>query len=339
MNSNYYSGKVIDKYANILLVVHDIIGDTDSAKDILSDLKTAFKVFTKNTQYYPLIYDTKFGGVTSSASQSGDTGADFGSGYYNDHHFHYGYFVHAAAVVGYVDKQLGGSWADDNKDWVNSLIRDVANPSEDDTYFPVSRMFDWFAGHSWAAGLFASGDGRNEESTSEDYHFSYGMKLWGSVIGDSSMEGRGDLMLSVMNRAMNKYFYYSDDNDVAPSEMVPNKVTGILYDNKIAFTTFFGDGDEYPQYVHGIHMLPMDAGAASIRGEEYVKQEWEETIASFVDSLTDGWAGILRLNQALFDPESSYKFFSSDDFSSTYLDNGQSRTWSLAFSGGLYNST
>ena len=57
------------------------------------------------------MYDTKFGGVTSTAAQNGDTGADFGAPYYNDHHFHYGYYVHAAAVVGYVDKKYGGIWA------------------------------------------------------------------------------------------------------------------------------------------------------------------------------------------------------------------------------------
>lgn len=339
MDSTYFSGKVLDKYAQILLVVHEILGDDDYSKGVLDDIKDAFKVFTDNKQYYPFMYDTKFGGVTSTASQDGDTGADFGSAYYNDHHFHYGYFIHAAAVVGYIDSKYDGSWAEDNKEWVNNLIRDVANPSEDDSYFPVSRMFDWFAGHSWASGLFASGDGRNEESSSEDYHFSYGMKLWGKVVGDSSMESRGDLMLAVQNRAMNKYFYFKDDNDVVPKEMIPNKVSGILFDNKVAFTTYFGGANEYPQYVHGIHMIPLTAATALIRGADYVKQEWTETVANFVDKVTDGWAGILRLNQALFDPKSAYEFFSSDDFKSTYLDNGQSRTWSLAFAGGVLNSS
>lgn len=339
MDSNYFSGKVLDKYANILLVVNDILQDKDSAKDILADLKSAFEVFTSNTQFYPLMYDTKFKGITSTASQNGDTGADFGSGYYNDHHFHNGYFVHAAAVIGYVDSKLGGTWAQDNKEWVNSLIRDVANPSESDSYFPVSRMFDWYAGHSWAGGLFASGDGRNEESSSEDYHFSYGMKLWGKVIGDQAMQSRGDLMLAIMNRAMNDYFLYSDNNDVVPQEMIPNKISGIFFDNKIAFTTYFGDADTFPQYVHGIHMIPMTAASALIRGTDYVNQEWNTCITKFVDNLSDGWAGIIRLNQALIDPQSSYEFFSSSDFKSTYLDNGQSRTWSLAFSGGIANSS
>lgn len=339
VDSTYSSGKLLDKYAYILLIVNDVLKDEDVAKSTLQAMKDAFQPFFDNTQYYPFMYDTRYGGVTSTASQNGDTGADYGASYYNDHHFHYGYYVHAAAIVGYVDKKLGGTWAEDNKDWVNALIRDVANPSEDDTYFPVSRMFDWFSGHSWAGGLFASGDGKNEESSSEDYNFAYGMKMWGSVIGDGAMESRGDLMLSIMARAMNMYFYYSDDNTVQPALYIPNKVSGILFENKIAYTTYFGSPDKNPEYVHGIHMLPISPASSLIRGPTFVQQEWEEQISKFVGDVNSGWLGILKLNQALYDAKSSYEFFSSDNWNQNYLDNGQSRTWSLAFSGGIANSS
>ncbi|ODV84807.1 glycoside hydrolase family 81 protein [[Candida] arabinofermentans NRRL YB-2248] len=335
-DSNYYSGKVLDKYAQILLVVSDIIGDDDVTTSTLSALKTAFEEFTNNEQYYPLMYDTRYKGVTSTASQSGDTGADFGSATYNDHHFHYGYFIHAAAVVGYVDANNGGTWASDNKDWVNSLVRDVINPSSDDSYFPVSRMFDWFNGHSWASGLTSAGDGLNQESSSEDYHCYYGMKLWGSVIGDSSMEHRGDLMLSIMKRSMNYYYYFHDDNTVEPSEIIGNKVAGILFQNKITYTTYFGTNTEY---IHGIHMLPITAASGLIREESFVKEEWTSKLSSIIDSVSSGWTGILRLNQALYDPTSSYSFFSGSSWSDDYLDDGQSRTWSLAFSAGIMNSS
>jgi endo-1,3(4)-beta-glucanase len=32
------------------------------------------------------------------------------------------------------------------------LIRDYANPATD-SYYPVTRMKDWYAGHSWASGI------------------------------------------------------------------------------------------------------------------------------------------------------------------------------------------
>ncbi|RCK56540.1 Endo-1,3(4)-beta-glucanase 1 [Candida viswanathii] len=335
MNSNYFSGKVIDKYAQILLVVSEIIQDEEVTQDALDAMKDAFDTFLNNEQYYPLMYDTKFGGVTSTSAQKGDTGADFGAAYYNDHDFHYGYFIHAAAVVGYVDKKLNGTWAEDNKHWVNSLVRDTSNPSTDDTYFPVSRMFDWYSGHSWATGLFNTY--KNIESSSESLHHAAALKLWGKVIGDHSLEARGGLMLAIMVRSYNDYFYYKSDNTVEPEEILPNKVSGIFFENKVDYTTFFGAPDEYPQYVHGIHMLPITPSTALARIPSYVQEEWDDQVVTFIDNVTDGWLGILRLNQALIDARSSYEFFASDDWTDNYLDNGQSRTWSLAFSG-IYNS-
>lgn len=335
--NTYYLGKVLDKYAYILLTVSDIIQDESVTRTTLENMKTAFNMLLENTQYYPLLYDTKFGGIISSGDLASTySGYDFGATYYNDHHFHYGYIIHAAAAIGYVDAKLGGTWAQENKAWVNALVRDVANPSDADKYFPVSRMFDWFHGHSWASGLFENSNGKNEESSSEDYNFAYAMKLWGSVIGDKSMEYRGGLMIAIMKRSMNDYYLYSNDNSVEPSEILGNKVAGILFDNIIDYTTYFGTNTEYK---NGIHMLPITPASSCIRGPTFVEEEWNEKLSGLVDTLQNGWGGILRLNQALFDPLSSYSFFSQDSFdSNVYLDNGMSRTWALAFSGGIANS-
>jgi endo-1,3(4)-beta-glucanase len=50
---------------------------------------------------------------------------------------------------------------------VIELIRDIANPSSSDTYFPVTRHKDWFIGHSWAQGFSQIADGKDQESSSE----------------------------------------------------------------------------------------------------------------------------------------------------------------------------
>ncbi len=70
------------------------------------------------------------------------------------------------------------------------LVRDIANPSTRDQYFPVWRCFDWFHGHSWAHGLFDTLDGKDQESSSEDTMHAYALKMWGSVSGDKNMEAR-----------------------------------------------------------------------------------------------------------------------------------------------------
>jgi len=196
LNSQYFAGKALAKYAEICLVANDILKDSTLTTTCLSKLKSAFSRFSSNQQPAPLCYDFVWRGLISTAGLS-DPGADFGNTYYNDHHYHYGYFVHTAAIIGHLDS----AWlTQSNVDYVNSLVRDVANPSSSDPYYPVFRSFDWFVGHSWSKGLFSSADGKDEESGSEDYNFAYGMKLWGIVTKNSAMHARANLMLAVMKR-------------------------------------------------------------------------------------------------------------------------------------------
>ena len=188
LDSMYFSGKGLAKFAFIIYTVHDIANNSSLAASGLAALKTEFNRFVQNQQQYPLVYDDNWKGVVSSAGYS-NPGADFGNTYYNDHHFHYGYFVYTAAVIGYLDP----SWLNQgtNKAWVQMLVEDFANSWPGD-YFPFSRSFDWYHGHSWAKGLYESGDGKDEESSSEDTFASYAIKMWGHVIQDANMEARGN---------------------------------------------------------------------------------------------------------------------------------------------------
>ena len=244
LNSMYYSGKALSKFATLVWTVADLLNDPGLAAAGLANLKVAFANFVDQKQPYPLVYDTAWGGVVSSASYlTGDSGVDFGNSYYNDHHFHYGYHVHAASIIGALDP----TWLAANKDYVNTLVRDYSNPSSQDTYFPFSRSFDWFHGHSWAKGLFESGDGKDQESTSEDAMAAYALKMWGKTIGDTSMEARGNMMLSIQARSFQNYFLMESNNVNQPSNFIGNKVTGILFENKIDHTTYFGANLEYIQ--------------------------------------------------------------------------------------------
>ncbi|AGO13667.1 AaceriAGL208Cp [[Ashbya] aceris (nom. inval.)] len=335
--NTYFTGKMIDKFAYILLVVSDIIGHDEITHESLDNLKTAFELLLKNKQTFPLYYDTKFSGIVSSADWKDYHGqADFGATYYNDHHFHYGYLIHTAAVIAYIDSKLGGSWGKTNKAWVNALIRDVANPSQQDNYFPVFRSFDWYHGHSFASGLFENPNGRNQESSSEDYNFAYAMKMWGRAIGDLKMELRADIILAIMRESINKYYLYSEEDTIWPETIAKNKVPGLLFENSITYTTFFGNNTEY---IHGINMLPITPVSGLIRKPNFVKEEWNEKISPILEKLESGWKGVVMLNQALYDPKESYNFFAAEGFDSEkYLDGGMSRTWALAFSGGLANT-
>lgn len=79
-----------------------MLDDKGLAQSGLDKLKAAFAVFIENRQQYPLVYETAWSGLVSTASYvTGDAGADFGNTFYNDHHFHYGYFIYAAAIIGH----------------------------------------------------------------------------------------------------------------------------------------------------------------------------------------------------------------------------------------------
>jgi endo-1,3(4)-beta-glucanase len=310
--------------------INDLLKDSATAQAGLSNLKDCFAVFINNTQDFPLVHETAWGGIVSSASYStGDSGADFGNTYYNDHHFHYGYFIYAASIIGYLDPD----WLTTNKAYINALARDVANPSTLDTYFPVSRNFDWYNGHSWAHGLYETFDGKDEESSSEDSMHAYALKMWGRTIGDANLEARGNLQLAVTARALQNYFLYTSGNTIEPAQFIGNKVSGILFENKIDHTTYFGTNIEY---IQGIHMIPLLPSSTLTRTTEFVSEEWATYFDNGrVDAIVGGWKGILYANYAIIDPDTSYNFFAQSGFDASWLDGGASRTWYMAFAAGL----
>ncbi|KAF2400691.1 endo-1,3-beta-glucanase Engl1 [Trichodelitschia bisporula] len=330
LDSMYFSGKGLGKFAMMAYAVGEMAGEMGLAAKVLEKLKRAFAVFVENKQPHPLVYDTTWKGVVSSAGCGGDCGTDFGNTWYNDHHFHYGYFVYTAAVIGHFDPQ----WLQDarNRNWVNMLVRDFANPVAD-AQFPFSRSFDWFHGHSWAKGIFESADGKDQESTSEDVFASYALKMWGAISGDRNMEARGNLMLAVQARTFPTYFLMEDSNTVQPRQIVGNKVTGILFENKVDHATYFGMN---PEYIQGIHMIPLSTPSAMIRSATFVREEWEAYFSNRrADCVEGGWRGILYANLAAVDAKAAFSFFDQPGFDAGWLDGGASRTWYLAYCAAL----
>jgi len=212
------------------------------------------------------------------------------------------------------------------------LVRDYANPVANDAYFPFSRSFDWFHGHSWAQGLFTSGDGKDQESTSEDVFASYALKMWGHVLGDAALEARGNLMLAVQARSLHNYFLMESDNTVQPPEFINNRADGILFENKIDHTTYFGGNIEF---IEGIHMLPLSPASAYTRRATFVREEWDQYFSTYAATVGGGWRGVLYANLALVDAKASWAFFAQDGFQNEWLDGGASRTWYLALAAGL----
>ncbi|KAG8856156.1 hypothetical protein FRB91_001161 [Serendipita sp. 411] len=330
LDSMYFSGKALDKYACLCWVICSVVCDVELAKRLLSKLKEAFARFANNQQQFPLVYDSVWGGVVSSGMyQTGNLLQDFGNGCYNDHHFHYGYFIHTAALIAKMDQRLnnGDEWYQQNKDYINMLIRDAANADPSDKHFPLSRCFDWFHGHSWAKGLFESWDSKDQESTSEDAYFSYSLKLWGNISCNPQLERLASLMLGIQRRVFRSYFLMEQSNKNQPANFIKNKVTGILFENKVDHTTYFGNDI---RFIQGIHMIPVSQISCYIRSQEFVAEEWERYFSE--DHLTgdDGWKGILYSNLSIIDASRAWDFFARPDFQTKWLDQGATRSWYLA---------
>lgn len=267
LDSMYFSGKGLGKFAMMLYLLHSLVpAPPELTTKVLNKLKECFAVFVENKQINPLVYEKGWRGVVSTAGLK-DAGADFGNGYYNDHHFHYGYFVYAASVIGTVDPNWLEENSGKNKNWVQMLVRDFANPVND-AEFPFSRSFDWYHGHSWAKGLFESGDGKDEESTSEDSFASYALKMWGRTINDVNLEARGNLMLAIQQRVFQTYFLMEESNTTQPEQIRGNKVTGITFENKVDHATYFGMN---PEFIQGIHMIPLNPCSTLIRTRTFGK--------------------------------------------------------------------
>lgn len=186
--SYYFSGKGFQKIGSLCLLLEDFYGTKHRYTQLCSDiLVKGFRCFyipgEPDCSGAPIgsYYESEWGGIASKEG-FGDSGcrtADFGNACYNDHHFHFGYFVVAAAML----VKLRPEYASDVAftSYVETLIRDATNPSIEDSFFPAFRSFDWFDLHSWSRGVVPSPDGKDQESTSEELNLLYGIQLWGRV--------------------------------------------------------------------------------------------------------------------------------------------------------------
>lgn len=135
-----------------------------------------------------------------------------------------------------------------------------------------------------------------------------------------------------MARSLQHYFLYQDDNTIQPANFIGNKVAGILFENKVDHTTFFGNEIEA---IQGIHMIPILPVTTVARTTKFVKEEWDAFFSNGrVDKIDNSWKSILLGSYATTAPKEVYEVLSGKTFDSKWLDGGISLTWLLAYSAG-----
>ncbi|CAI5486577.1 unnamed protein product, partial [Closterium sp. Naga37s-1] len=302
--STYFFGKAAARAARLALIAEQV-HDDGSLAAVLPPLRAALTAWLDGT--FPgnrLLYDPTWGGVVSEAG-SRDKGADFGLGMYNDHHFHYGYFVYAAATVAKFDPMWGNRY----RAQLAALVADYMSVNRT-ALFPRLRHFDAYALHSWASGLFDFADGRNQESFSEAANAYYAA----FTFGDLPLATLGATLAAVESVAAQVLMQVP----VAGSSSSPtpslspayepvfadaNRMLGMVWSTKRDAGLWFAAPAELDKRV-GIQVLPVTPFLAHLFPDRaYARQlvEWAQPVLSG-SGVTDEWRGFAWALQALYDP-------------------------------------
>ena len=302
----YWLGKQLGKWASLLGLAEQL-GDAPAAAECERRLKTSLENFltatvdgrAKKPGEGVFAYDPRWGTLIGYP-------ASFGSDVeLNDHHFHYGYFLRAAGVLGRRDPVWIARW----RPMVDLLVRDIASGDRTDPLFPYLRCFDPYAGHSWASGHGRFGDGNNQESSSESINAWYGLLLLAEATGDARLRDRAAWLLATEVAAIEDYWFDVQGDLFPPS--YPIEVVTMVWGGKGANATWF---DANPQSLHGINFLPLTPGSLYLgRYPDYARRNHAGLVKSLsafrakqakgpaTDAPFNHWADILWMQQATFD--------------------------------------
>ncbi|KAJ1893271.1 hypothetical protein LPJ81_005400, partial [Coemansia sp. IMI 209127] len=290
----YFFGKGVARLARLYQIAQEV-GDTPTATSLGTQLVNYLKPWlATQTNSDPLLHDTTWGGICSTQGLVSSSD-DFGQGWYNDHHFHYGYFAYASAILAKHDITAFAPL----KEPMLQLLRDYANPSYADTSFPFMRHFDPYDGHSWAAGLFPFGDDRNQESTGEAINAYYGAYLLATALGLDDVANFYEIILNMEATSARRY-WHPMRAQAAKIYMAPfiHNVVGIVWGSKVDYLTFFGAN---PEYIYGIQMMPFTPANTLLLDDAWVKEAWCPDGSTCADGMklaaqsanNDGWAQFL----------------------------------------------
>jgi len=243
-----------------------------------------------------LRYDGSWGGIVSQHGIE-DAGADYGNGWYNDHHFHYGYFIYAAAVIGKGNPQ----WLQSHMAQLMPMVRDIANPVRD-SRFPQARNKDWFDGHSWASGLFPFGDAKNQESSSESINGYYGVYLLGVALNDPQFTFWGQMLMATELRSIHKYWQITSDNPIYDAPFNQNGAVGVLWASKVDYATFFGNN---VAYIHGIQYMPITPYSEEVLRSNWIQEDYPIS-SQGIQIGADDWNGFIYCAHAVIAPSTAW---------------------------------
>lgn len=300
----YYHGKKLNRAAQIVAAAKSV-GDEESANKVLNKLEENLTEWFTYSGTHDKNYFTYLGegvGVLLGFPTSFNAVDQF-----NDHHFHYGYFIEAAASVGLYDKE----WLNNYKDVVKQLIYDIASPYRNQSdcvadcgnAYPYLRSFSPYEGHSWASGYEDERTGNNQESTSEAINAWAGIILFGEVTGDTEIRDLGIYLYTTEVAAADNYWFNIDKDiyNIENSKYEP-PMASMVWGGKVDYATWFGQ-----QYTQGIQICPMQSWSFYLLngGKDYIKNfyNYDKNSTPAQGGSTSAWNDMWAAYYALADPE------------------------------------
>jgi endoglucanase Acf2 len=225
----------------------------------------------------------------------------------NDHHFHWGYFIHAASFV----EQFQPGWAAQWGGMVQRLVRDAASHRRDDPWVPYLRNFSPYAGHSWANGFATFPQGNDQESTSESMQFNSALIHWGSVTGNDSIRDLGIYLYTTEQSAVEEYWFDRHQRNFGPNQpyQLVSRVWGNSYDNGTFWTSDIAAS-------YGIELYPIHGGSLYLGHDTaYAASLWAE-IGQNTGILSNApnvnlWHDVMWQYAAFTDPQKALQLYDS----------------------------
>ena len=261
---SYNEGQVMNRLIQAARIA-DLMGDTASVNTIVPTIKARLEDWLKSEPgevAFLFYYNQNW---TSLIGYPAGHGQD---GNINDHHFHWGYFIHAAAFM----EQFEPGWASQWGPMVNLLVRDAASADRNDTQFPFLRNFSPYAGHCWANGFASFPQGNDQESTSESMQFNSSLIHWGSITGNTAIRDLGIYLYTTEQTAIEEYWFDQNNRNFQASQQysLVSRVWGNSYDNGTFWTSDIAAS-------YGIEMYPIHGGSLYLGHDtNYVSQLWSE---------------------------------------------------------------
>lgn len=299
--SSYFYGKSVARAARLALIAYEA-NSSDLIPTVLQFLRSSITPWLDGSfNGNGFLYEPKWGGLVSKQGST-DSGADFGFGVYNDHHYHLGYFLYAIAVLAKFDP----AWGRKFRPQAYSLMADFMNLSRrSGSSYARLRCFDLWKLHSWAGGLTEFADGRNQESTSEAVNAYYSAALLGLSYGDTHLVAIGSTLASLEIAAAETWWHVREGEGMYEDDFSrENRVVGVLWANKRDSGLWFAP-PEWRECRMGIQVLPLLPITEDLfRDVGFLKELVKWTSPALArEGVGEGWKGFVYAMEGVYDKE------------------------------------